>query len=273
MSAVRFDRVTLDYDRRRVLADVSFELADGSFTGVLGPNGAGKSTIMRAILGLVQPGAGRITVFGRPVRRGGRHVGYMPQQRRLDPDLRLTAREFLIASAAGTDWGWPLATRARRQEADAALESVGAGELGGRGIFELSGGERQRVFVAQAVMGEPGLLVLDEPLVGLDPAHQKSIVELVRRIAREQGIAVLFSAHEINPVLPAVDSVLYLGGGHAAIGTVDEVINSRVLSGLYGTPVHVARANGRIFVLAEECELETHQHHEHLPADRQSQRG
>ena len=263
MSAVRFDGVTLDYGRRRVLEGVSFDLERGSFTGVLGPNGAGKSTVMRAILGLVTPSAGTISVLGRAAARGGRTIGYMPQQRRGNAEIRLSAREYLVAAAAGTDWGLPFASASRRGDVDAALKAVGAEALARRPLSDLSGGERQRIYIAQALTGDPDILVLDEPLSGLDPAHQRSIVELVGRISRERNVAVLFSAHEINPLLPAVDQVLYLGGGRAAVGSVDAVINGPVLSALYGTPVHVARAKGRIFVLAEDCELESHPHDHH----------
>lgn len=263
LSTVSFDHVTLDYGRRRVLSDVSFDLSGGGFTGVLGPNGAGKSTIMRAILGLLLPGTGTVSVLGRRPRRGDPNIGYMPQHRGIDTDVGLSVREFLVASAAGMDWGRPSASRARLDEVDSALESVGAQVLAARPLFALSGGERQRIFVAQALMGKPRLLLLDEPLIGLDPGHQKAIVELVSRISRERNITVLFSAHEINPILPVVDKVLYLGSGRVAVGTVDEVINNRVLSELYATPVHVMHMNGRIFVLADECELESHPHHAH----------
>jgi zinc/manganese transport system ATP-binding protein len=136
--------------------------------------------------------------------------------------------------------------------------------LAHRPLSELSGGERQRLFIAQALVGTPKLLLLDEPLISLDPAHQRSIVELVREVAKERKIAVLFSAHEINPLLRAVDKVLYLGGGKAVLGTIDEIIDEAVLSALYRTPVRVVRADGRIFVIAEDGVLDGHDHdHQH----------
>ncbi|HET7412476.1 MAG TPA: ABC transporter ATP-binding protein, partial [Pararhizobium sp.] len=258
MNALSFDDVTIALGRRRVLDGVSFAVPEGRFVGVLGPNGAGKTTVMRAALGLVAPASGRIAVLGRPPRRGDPLIGYMPQQRGLSAGGRLSVRDYLVASAAGGRWGRPFADRQERQAVDSALERVAAGHLAARPLTELSGGERQRIFIAQALMGDPKLLVLDEPLVGLDPRHQRAIVDLVRAVARERGIAVLFSAHEINPILPAADLILYLGNGQAAVGPVDAVINREVLSRLYGTPVHVARVNDRIFVMAEDCELESH---------------
>jgi zinc/manganese transport system ATP-binding protein len=264
LNAVSFDKVTLNYGRRRILSGLSLAVPEGAFVGVLGPNGAGKTTMMRAILGLLAPESGRIEVLGRAPHRGNPAIGYMPQSRRAAAQLGLSGFEFLLGTTGGHRWGWPFASAAEKAQAWAALERVGAADLAKRPLSELSGGERQRIFIAQAVMGEAKLLVLDEPLISLDPAHQRSIVDLVRDISRERGIAVLFSAHEVNPLLRAVDLVLYLGNAKAAIGSVDAVVNREVLSELYRTPVHVARVNGRIFVMAEEGELDSHAHnHDH----------
>jgi zinc/manganese transport system ATP-binding protein len=141
-------------------------------------------------------------------------------------------------------------------------------------LSELSGGERQRLLLAQCLLGNPRLLLLDEPLISLDPRHQTGVVELVRRVQRELNITVLFSAHELNPLLNSLDRVLYLGSGRAALGTVDEVISKPVLSRLYGSPIDVMRVNGRIFVMSGDVEIdkldhaheegEEHEHeHEH----------
>ncbi|MDR3470779.1 MAG: ATP-binding cassette domain-containing protein [Devosia sp.] len=248
-----------------MLADVSFAVAPGSFVGVLGANGAGKTTLLRAVLGLIAPSAGRIAVLGETPRRGNAGIGYMPQVRRLLSDLSLTGFDLVAGAAGGHRWGWPFASALDREAAAHALEQVGAADLARRPLSDLSGGERQRILIAEALLGSPKLLLLDEPLISLDAGHQRTIIELVHRIGEELGIAVLFCSHELNPLLHAVDEVLYLGGGKAAIGSVDEVINAEVLTRLYGTPITVLRANGRIFVLAEEIELETggHSHDDH----------
>jgi zinc/manganese transport system ATP-binding protein len=231
---------------------------------VLGPNGAGKTTLLRAVLGLVPPAAGRIGVLGTPPRRGNPGIGYMPQARRLPVEVVLSGRDLVTGAVSGHRWGWPFASRADRDIADAALEQVGAADLARRPLSELSGGERQRILIAEALLGEPKLLLLDEPLISLDAANQRAIIELVHRVTAERGIAVLFCSHELNPLLHAVDEVLYLGGGAAAIGSVDEVITAETLSRLYRTPITVLRTNGRIFVLADAVELEAGGHvHEH----------
>jgi zinc/manganese transport system ATP-binding protein len=264
-TAVTFDRVSIDLGERSVLSEVSFEIRDGEFLGMLGANGAGKTTLMRAALGLVRPGAGEIRVFGRAVRRGNADIGYMPQNRSGESALRLCGRDFVASAADGHRWGRPWLDAAAWREVDRVLDLVEAGTLAQRPIDRMSGGERQRLMLAQALLGAPRLLLLDEPLISLDPRHQKGIVDLVRRLQRQLGITVVFSAHELNPLLGAIDRVLYLGAGKAAIGTVDEVINPPVLSRLYGAEIEVIRLGSRIFVMAggQDMEADAHRHHHH----------
>jgi zinc/manganese transport system ATP-binding protein len=255
-NALSFEHVTISYGARRVLDDVSFAVGAGRFVGILGPNGAGKTTLLRAILGLVAPASGRIDVLGAAPRRGNRLIGYMPQLRRTVPPVPLTGFEMALGAVGGLKWGWPLSSRPEREAVWEALERVGAADLAKRPVTEMSGGERQRIAIAQALVGRPRLLLLDEPLISLDAAHQRGIVELVHELGQRLGIAVLFCSHELNPLLHVVDEILYLGGGHAAIGSVDAVVNSAVLSRLYGTHIDVIRAEGRIFVLANEGEID-----------------
>jgi zinc/manganese transport system ATP-binding protein len=259
--------VTLALGGRTVLNDVSLAIAAGEFVGVLGPNGAGKTTLLRAILGLVPPARGQIAVLGEPAARGNAAIGYMPQTRVAPAGLRITGHDFVAAVVRGHRPGLPHLDAAARREVAWALEMVEATALARRPLGDMSGGERQRLLLAQALVGHPRLLLLDEPLISLDPTRQLGVVALVRRVQRELGIAVLFSAHEINPLLGALDRVLYLGGGHAAIGHVDEVITGDVLSRLYGTAIDVVRLGGRIFVLAGPHDMEGDAHrHDDEPA-------
>ena len=258
MSAVSFDAVDLTLGKRRILSGACFAIPDGAFVGVLGPNGAGKTTLLRAILGLVPAARGAVSVLGGAPARGDPRIGYMPQFRRGAAQLSLTGFDIVLGALGGGGWGWPFASRADRRIASDALLEVGALDLAARPVSSLSGGERQRVLFAQALLGDPALLLLDEPLISLDPGHQRGIVAAVRRVAARRDATVLFCAHEINPLLDAVDLVLYLVNGAAVLGTVDEVINSEVLSRLYRTSIHVVRHEGRIFVMAHDGELETH---------------
>ncbi|KWK32431.1 ABC transporter ATP-binding protein [Burkholderia stagnalis] len=258
--ALELDHVTLDLGGRTILRDVSFSIEPGEFVGVLGPNGAGKTTLMRAVLGLVPVASGALRVGGTPVARGNPSIGYMPQIRSGLASRRMRGYDFVAMAADGHRWGLPHANAATRRDVDRVLELVDGRALARRPLSELSGGERQRLLLAQCLLGSPGLLLLDEPLISLDPNHQRGVVELVRRVQRELGITVLFSAHELNPLLNALDRVLYLGNGVAALGTVDEVITKPVLSRLYGSPIDVMRVNGRIFVMSGDVEVEKHDH-------------
>ncbi len=264
MNAIELSAVRLVLGGRAILNHVDLEIADGEFVGVLGPNGAGKTTLLRAVLGLVKPAAGLVRVLGQPATRGHADIGYVPQTRTAAGG-RLSGWEFVASAVHGARWGAPFAGAAARREVGRVLALVAATELARRPLADLSGGERQRLLLAQALLGRPRLLLLDEPLISLDPHHQRGVVELVRGVQRELGLTVLFSAHELNPLLGALDRVLYLGGGHAALGTVDEVITGPVLTRLYGSHIDVVRLNGRIFVMSGDHDMERddHRHHDH----------
>ncbi len=266
MSALRFNDVTIRLGGRDILSAATFRVEDGEFIGMLGANGAGKTTLMRAALGLTPLDSGVITVFDQPITRGNASIGYMPQNRGLTSGLRLSGYDVVASAAIGARFGFRRLDKAARREIDWALEQVGARDLARRSIGELSGGERQRVLFSQALLGRPRLLLLDEPLISLDPAHQKGVVEIVRRLRDELKIAIVFSAHELNPLVNAIDRVLYLGAGAAVIGPVDQVVTGPVLSRLYGSEIEVIRVKDRYFVMAGgvDVEREAHRHeHEH----------
>jgi zinc/manganese transport system ATP-binding protein len=254
----------LAYGRRALWSGLDLDVAPAEFIAVLGANGSGKTSLMQVILGLQPLTAGRITVAGRPARRGSDDIGYVPQQRRADPLTPLRARDVVGQGLDGHRWGigWPAAER--RRKIAAALASVGAADYADMPIGLLSGGEQQRVRIAQALVADPPLLLCDEPLLSLDLPSQRTVTALVDRRRRERGTAVLFVTHEINPVLPFVDRVLYLAGGRFRIGTVDEVLTSATLSALFGAPIEVVRSGGRILVagIPDAPEQAHHDHHE-----------
>jgi len=246
---------------RQILDDVSFTVHAGEFTGLIGPNGAGKTTLLRVILGLQRPASGQVTVLGRP--RSVRHqsIGYVPQKLLLDPDMPIRARDLVELGIDGHRYGMRLRSRQRGGAVRAMLHAVDADRFAGARVGNLSGGEQQRVLIAHALISGPRLLLLDEPLANLDLRSGQEIISLLARIAREQQIAVLLSAHEMNPLLPVMDRVVYLAGGRAASGTTDEVVRPEVLSALYGHHVDVLHVHGRVLVVvgpADEAPLAAH---------------
>ncbi len=235
-----------------ILRGINAEIAPGEFIGIFGPNGAGKSTLIRCILGLTPLFTGRISVFGVPVGRANRMIGYMPQSRASLEGTALSARSIIAAVAAGDGWGVPWNGRALRAEVERVIELAGVKEYADRPFAVLSGGERQRIGLAQALLGKPQLLLLDEPLASLDPRNQMLLIERVTQIKKSTNTTILFTAHDVNPLLGVMDRVLYIAGGEAAIGSLDEVITGEALSHLYKTDIRVVRVEGNIFIFAAE---------------------
>jgi zinc/manganese transport system ATP-binding protein len=245
------DGVSIRLGGRQILDQVTFDLAAGEFTGLIGSNGAGKTTLLRIIMGLRAADAGTVRVGGgNALARRTRQVGYVPQKIQIEPDAPLRARDLVTLGLDGERLGPRLPSRARRERVEAMLAAVDATRFANERVGTLSGGEQQRVLIAHALIGWPRLLLMDEPLANLDIRSGQEIVDLVSRIAREQGVAVLLSAHDINPLLPVMDKVVYLAEGRAACGATDQVVRSDVLSDLYRHPISVLRVDGRILVVS-----------------------
>ena len=244
------DGVSVWLSGREVLHDVRFRIMPGEFTGLIGSNGAGKTTLFRVILGLQASSTGSVLVGGRPLTRRNPIIGYVPQKVFLDPDMPLRARDVVALGLDGHRLGVPLGWGRRRQAVDAMLDAVDARRFAAARVGNLSGGEQQRVLIAHALISRPRLLLLDEPLANLDIRAEGEVVALLARIAREQRIAVLISAHDVNPLLPVMDRLGYVAAGKTASGTTAEVIRAEVLSALYGQHVDVLRVHGRILVVA-----------------------
>ena len=251
-AAVEFREAAVRLGGRVIWSDVDLSIEDGEFVAILGPNGAGKSTLLKALLGVIPLSAGSVTVFGRPVGRGNAAIGYLPQRRRFDPDLRVRASDLVRLGVDGNRWGLPLPSAETSRRVDEVIELVGAERYRDRPIGELSGGEQQRVLIAQALVGGARMLALDEPLDSLDLSNQQAISELVRGLSRNRGVTVLLVAHDVNPILPFIDRVVYAAGGHVLAGAPREVIRTETLSRLYGAPVEVLEtSDGRLVVVGQ----------------------
>jgi zinc/manganese transport system ATP-binding protein len=252
---------------KTVWSDVSLDLAAGEFVAVLGPNGCGKSTLLKVLLGLI-PSHGTVEVLGaRPGRRNNL-IGNLPQRRAFDASVRIRGIDVVSLGLDGARWGTPvpgltrlLAPRRfaeRRRRLEQVIEMVGATAYARRPIGQCSGGEQQRLLIAQALIRQPELLLLDEPLDSLDVPSQAGISALVGDICRHEGVAVVMVAHDVNPILPYLDRVIYIGGGSAMIGTPDEVINADQLSALYGIPIEVLHDRaGHLFVVGQHSTAPT----------------
>nr|WP_227411840.1 MULTISPECIES: ATP-binding cassette domain-containing protein [unclassified Cryobacterium] len=243
--------------------NLNLDVAPGEFIAVLGPNGTGKSSLLRAVIGQQKLTAGTIELLGAPARTGSRDIGYIPQQRLFQDGTPLRARDLVALGIEGERWGPPMTMHATRARVKEVLGQVGATAYADMPVATLSGGEQQRVRVAQAIAAKPRLLLCDEPLSSLDLHHQRTISELINEQRRLLDTAVIFVTHDVNPVLPFVDRVLYLAGGRFRIGTPDEVLRSEVLSYMYNTPIEVIHSRGRVAVLGAPEGYGVHDHLEH----------
>ncbi len=247
---LRLDGVGVRLGGREILNDVSFTIEAGEFTGLIGPNGAGKTTLLRVILGLQPVTRGSVLIDGEPRAAHDASIGYVPQKLSIEPDMPLRVRDVVSLGIDGHKFGIRLPSRARRELVDDMLTAVGAQRYANARVGELSGGEQQRVMIAHALISKPRLLLLDEPLANLDISSEQGIVSVLARLARAEGIAVLLSAHDMNPLMPVMDRIVYVAAGRVAVGRTDEVVQPEVLSRLYGQHVDVIRVHGRILVVA-----------------------
>ena len=259
-------QATLSFGDRELWRNLNLEVMPGEFLAVLGPNGTGKTSLLKTILGQQKLSSGSIEFLGGPVHRGDKRIGYIPQQKLLEQGTPLRARDLVAFGVNGNRWGLPTNSRAVRAKVADILESVGASDYANVPVATLSGGEQQRVRVGQSIAGDPRLLLCDEPLISLDLNHQRQVSELIDEQRKRLNTAVVFVTHDVNPILPMVDRVLYLAGGRFRVGTPDEVLRSEVLSYMYDTPVEVIRSRGRIVVLGAPEGYGVHDHLEHHTA-------
>jgi zinc/manganese transport system ATP-binding protein len=241
------------YPGRTVWRDANFTIGQGEFVAIIGPNGAGKTTLFRLLLGIQRPVSGSVKVFGEEPRRGSPRIGYVPQQHVIDDESHIESQELVRLGLSGRKWGFSFFSDEDRIAARAALESVGAADLGPRPLAELSGGELQRIFLAEALVSSPNILLLDEPLSNLDIRRERELLYLVNDVVRKRNVTALLIAHNINPLLPYLDKVVYIANGRVASGRPDEVLTSETLSDLFEVQVEVLRdSKGNVAILGIE---------------------
>ena len=234
---------------RAIWSEVSIGIAAGEFVAILGPNGSGKTTLLRVLLGELELARGTVTVLGESPGLHKSRIGYLPQRRVFDAGTRIRGIDLVRLGFDGARWGLPL-RRTGAERVEEVLELVGASAFAGRPIGRLSGGEQQRLLIAQALVSQPRLLILDEPLDSLDLPNQSAVAALLERICRHEQVTVLLVAHDVNPLLSYLDRVVYFGSGQAVVGAPRQVITAATLSHLYGVPVEVLEtADGRLVVV------------------------
>jgi len=250
---IEAENLSAGYGAKTVWRDATFSVGGGEFVAVIGPNGAGKTTLFRLLLGLQQPTGGSLRIFGAPPRRGNPRIGYVPQRHLIDSETHIECVELVRLGLSGARWGINPFSHADRDAALAALESVGASELAHYPLGVLSGGELQRIFLAEAMVSNPDILLLDEPLSNLDLKRETDLLHLVNDVVRSRGVTALLIAHNINPLLPHLDKVIYIANGKVATGKPSTVLTSESLTALYGIQVEVLRdPHGNVAIIGVE---------------------
>lgn len=247
MTILACNKLRIQFGNRLILSDLTFSIDEPQFIGVFGPNGAGKTSFMKTILGILPVQQGTLKIFGKHPRQVRKEIAYIPQYQNMD-SFHLTGRSFIASSVHGNRLGLPFLTRKDHQEIDRVLDDVEARDLADLSLMEMSGGQKQRILLAQALLGEPRFIILDEPFNNLDPKWVKVILALIKNIQQERKISVLLSTHDLNPLIHVMNQVLCIGNQSAILGKVQDVITAKTLTKLYGFPIQVIKANNTCFV-------------------------
>jgi zinc/manganese transport system ATP-binding protein len=247
--AVEAKGLSVGYNDRKVWSNANFKVERGEFVAVIGPNGAGKTTMFRMLLGLQQPSSGKLSVFGEKPRRGSSKIGYVPQRHGIDNETNIECLELIRLAHSSYKWGLSLSTKEEKRAAEEAIRAVGATDFAHKSLSALSGGELQKIFLAEALVSNPEMLLLDEPLSNLDLKRAQDLVGLIDKIVRSRNVTTFLVAHDINPLIESLDKIIYMANGKVATGKPEEVLTSKRLSELYGTHVEVLHdSRGHILI-------------------------
>lgn len=250
---VTAENLVAGYPGKIIWQGASFDFDRGELVAIIGPNGAGKTTLFRLLLGLQQPVSGTIKIFNEPPKRGNPRIGYVPQRHVIDSETNVECLELVHLAYCGHLWGFHISAKSGRKAALVALEAVGAAELAPQPLSALSGGELQRIFLAEALVSDPDILLLDEPLSSLDFRRANELVQLINGVVRSRNVTALLVAHDINPLLPYLDKVVYIANGKVATGEPKDVLTSERLSALYDVHVEVIRdSRGNVAIIGIE---------------------
>jgi len=246
--AVQLDGASVSRRGRTIWSEGTFAVPRGSVVIVIGPNGSGKTTLLQVLLGLLPVATGNVEVLGNPPRRGNQRIGYVPQNYTATIGNAVRGRDLVSLGRAGGRWGLGGLGADDHRAVDDALADVGATDFSGQRMSQLSGGQQQRIAIAQALVDDPELLLLDEPLANLDIRNQRDIVDVLARLRSERHVTIMVVAHDLNPLLSILTGAVYLLDGHAHFDTIGDVVDEALLTHLYGTTIRVVRtAQGDLF--------------------------
>lgn len=251
---ISFENVTVTYGPIHALSDVSFSVDSGSLSAVVGPNGGGKSTLLKAVVGLVKPNVGQVAVHGRPSSEMRKQIGFVPQLEQVDWNFPVTVWDVAMMGLTPSRGLFRAHNRANREAAAEVLATVDLADLRNRGIGELSGGQRRRALLARAIASQPSVLLLDEPMTGLDPTAQHSFLDIIDNL-REEGATVMMSTHDLTCVSARASDVALINQRLVAYGPPDEVFLESVLADVFGHQLVVHSAGGAYAL----------HHHDHQP--------
>ena len=243
-SLIRFDGATLGYGRRAVLTNVTFDVPEGDFLGLVGPNGAGKTTILRNILGSLKPLSGTVEISP------GLRFGYVPQRDSVDYNFPLKVIDVVMMGRYDRIGLVKRPSKEDRDRACESLEHVGILNLAEQPLSALSGGQKQRTLIARALVGQPTVLILDEPTNGMDLVSTTQILGLVRELHEKDNRTVLMVSHALNEVANYVERIALVVERGFRIGTVAEIMTEKTLTDMYGIPVDVDEMHGHRIVVA-----------------------
>ena len=230
---LRVSQMTVAYQKKVVLQNVSFTIPKGKLIGIIGPNGAGKSTLIKSMLGLVPPISGTVEMFGENYEKQKKNIGYVPQKESVDWDFPTDALDVVTMGRYGKMGWFNRPTRQDKEMARQCLEKVGMSEYSHRQISQLSGGQQQRVFLARALAQEAELYFMDEPFAGVDAATEKAIISLLMEL-KEEGKTVLVVHHDLNTVKDYFDWIMLINGKLMDFGPTDKVFTTELLQKTYG---------------------------------------
>ena len=241
------------YGGRLALQGVTFTADRGDVVGIIGPNGAGKSTLLKAILGLIKPLTGAVSILGQPALTARKRVGYVPQQEQVDWDFPATVADVSLMGRYAGRGLFRRPTKEDKEQAAAALERVKMYDRKNALIGELSGGQRRRALLARALAGNPALLLLDEPMAGLDATAQHQLLDIFSDL-QEEGTAIVFSTHDLSCVSSCAGKCLCLHCQMVAFGDPEEILTEDVLNETFGAHLLLVHTDGHAYA---------YQHHSH----------